>query len=418
MNVALEIIKKNMLSLICLVVAIIAVVAVFWLQSSKFSALQAHLDQRKAEYDTLKGLADKLPQRKLPVIDPDTTEAKPLNQFPTERAIAVAQEVTGKMAEESKAVVDEAVKRNEHQPLVRDALPNPNFGTFFSFQSAYQAAIGMESMTNTDPAVRNATMPISILKAGLPPTEAEIQAQLEKKKQELQGSILPGSNNGQQLVDQQTAMLQTTVPDEMRRKVASESKLYMNPDAMDVYPNIIGMQNPPQNGAPVYFAQVGLWVQKDVCEAIRDANKDAASVLEAPVKHLIKIDVTEENGHTNVGQQPGQATPDASQPQPHTPTDRKNNDKYDVIPFRLSLIVDAAKIPTVLRELSRGRFITVTNMTVTSKDPAAAMLSGYYYGQVQIVQLDLECEELLLHAWLTKYMPDVVKGGATPPAAP
>jgi len=31
MNVALEIIKKNMLSLICLVVAIIAVVAVFWL---------------------------------------------------------------------------------------------------------------------------------------------------------------------------------------------------------------------------------------------------------------------------------------------------------------------------------------------------------------------------------------------------
>jgi len=84
----------------------------------------------------------------------------------------------------------------------------------------------------------------------------------------------------------------------------------------------------------------------------------------------------------------------------------------------LSLIVDAAKIPTVLRELSRGRFITVTNMTVTSKDPAAAMLSGYYYGQVQIVQLDLECEELLLHAWLTKYMPDVVKGGATPPAAP
>src|SRR5689334_24262438 len=154
MNAALEVIKKNMLSLVCLLIAIIAVVAVYWLQSSKFSALQAHLDQSKAEFEALHGLAAKLPQRKLPAIDPADPEQKPLGQFPTERVIEAAQQVTGKISEESRAVLDEAVKRNEHQPLVRDVLPNPNFGTFFNFQSAYQAQIGTASMNNPDPAVQ------------------------------------------------------------------------------------------------------------------------------------------------------------------------------------------------------------------------------------------------------------------------
>jgi hypothetical protein len=415
MNVALETIKKNMLSLICLLVAIIAVVAVFWLQSSKFSALQAHLDQRKAEYDTLKGLADKLPNRKLPVVDPSEGDPKPLGQFPTERAIEVAQQVTGRIAEESKAVLDAAVKLNEHQPLTRDVLPNPNIGTWFTFQQAYKGQVALESMSSADPAVRSNTLPMSILKAAVLPTETDIQAEIERRKNEMQGSVVPGATSGQQQLEQQMAMLQTTVPQEMREKVATNSKLYINLDAMDEYPSIAQATQQPANGAPVYFAQVGLWVQQDVCEAIKEANKNATNVLDAPVKHLVKIDVNEEFGHTNIGQPGQQPTPDPSQPQPHTPTDRKNNALYDVVPFRLSLIVDASRIPEVLRNLAKNRFITVTNMTVTSKDPAAAMLAGYYYGQAQLVQLDLECEELFLHAWLQKYMPDVVKGGAAPP---
>lgn len=412
MNAVVEILKKNMLSLVCLLVAIIAVVAVFWLQSSKFSALQAQLDSRKAEYDSLHTLAGKLQTRKKPMIDPAEGDPPPLGQFPTERVIEAAQTVTSRVAEESKAVLDEAVKRNEHQPLVKDVLPKPNFGTFFSYQSAYQAAIALESMNSPDPNVRANTMPIKILKAGIPPTQTDVEAEIERRKQEMLGNMVPGSNNAQQLVDQQVTMLQSTVPDEMRRKAATDSKIYINPDAMDVYPNILGVTQ-PATGATVYFSQVGLWVQQDVCEALADANKDAKNVLDAPVKHLIKIDVTEEAGHANVGTPGGgQPQPDASQPQPHTPTDRKSNAMYDVIPFRLSLIVDAARVPWVLQELSHNRFITVTNMNVTSKDPAQAMLGGYYYGQAQLVQLDLECEELFLHAWLQKYMPDEIKGAA------
>jgi hypothetical protein len=413
MNVALEIIKKNVLTLVCLLVAIVAVIAVFWLQNSKFSALQTQLDGRKAEYESLHTLAGKISGRKQPMIDPSQGDPPALGQFPTERVIEAAQTVTSRVAEESKAVLDEAVKRNEHQPLVAGVLPKPQIGTFFNYQTAYQAAIGPESITSPDPAVRGNTMPIKVLKAGLPPSEADIQAEIEKQKQQTLGNMVPGSSNAQQLVDQQVAMLQNSVPEEMRRKVASDSKMYMNADAMDVYPNILGVTQ-PASGPQVYFSQIGLWVQQDVCEALADANKNAKNVLDAPVKHFIKIDVNEENGHTNIAT-PGQSTPDPSQQpqqQPHTVTDRKSNANYDVIPFRLSLIVDATRIPWVLQELSRNRFITVTNMNVTAKEPAQMMLGGYYYGQAQLVQLDLDCEDLFLHAWLQKYMPDEIKGAA------
>jgi hypothetical protein len=415
MNVALEIIKKNALSLICLLVAIIAVIAVFWLQNSKFSALQAHLDGRKAEYESLHTLAGKIGARKQPMIDPSQGDPAPLGQFPTERVIEAAQTVTSRVAEESKAVLEEAVKRNEHAPLVSGDLRKPQIATFLNYQTAYQAAIGPESMSSLDPAVRGNTMPVKILKAGLPPTEADIQAEIEKQKQQAMGNMVPGSSNAQQLVDQQVAMLQNSVPEEMRRKVATDSKIYINPDAMDVYPGILGVNQPPP-AAVLYFSQVGLWVQQDVCEALADANKDAKNVLDAPVKHFVKIDVNEENGHTNIAQ-PGQPQPDASQQQQqqHTVTDRKNNAIYDVVPFRLSIIVDATRIPWVLQELSRNRFITVTNMNVTSKDPAQLMLGGYYYGQAQLVQLDLDCEDLFLHAWLQKYMPDEIKGAGAAP---
>jgi len=423
MNSALEMIKKNVLSLVCLLIAIIAVVAVFWLQSSKFQGLQSKLDQRKAELTTLEGLAQKLNTRKLPAIDPAETEQKPLGQFPTERVIQAADLATQRVAGESKAVLDEAVKRNEHQPLLPNVLPTPSYSSFINYKDAYNRQVNLAS-----PEVdRTQTLPVRLLHAGLPPTEVEIRAEIDKRKADFTGNALPGGGggNGQQLIDQQVQALETTVPDEMRKKAANDSMIYINPDALDVYPGLIDNTSAPQQASgyalPVYFSQIGLWVQEDVCKAIADANSEARAknVTDAPVKHLIKIDVTEEFGHATNGQQGGggpQADPNA--PVSHTPTDRKSNALYEVIPFRLSIIVDATRIPEILKSLSKDRFITVTNMQLTSRDPALAMTNSYYYGHAQIVQLDLECEELFLHSWLQKYMPDVIKNGGAAGGAP
>src|SRR3954468_16209660 len=162
MNAVMEIIKKNVLSLVCLLIAIIAVVAVFRLQSSKFQALQSKLEQRKSELTTLEGLAQKINTRKLPAIDPSETEQKPLGQFPTERVIQAADLATQRVAGGSKAVLDEAVKRNEHQPLLPNVLPTPSYSSFINYKDAYNRQVNLAS-----PEVdRTQTLPVRLLHAG------------------------------------------------------------------------------------------------------------------------------------------------------------------------------------------------------------------------------------------------------------
>ena len=49
-------------------------------------------------------------------------------------------------------------------------------------------------------------------------------------------------------------------------------------------------QNTGKPQAPdIWQAQFMLWIQQDVCQALAAANKNASCVLDAPVKHLVKL---------------------------------------------------------------------------------------------------------------------------------
>ena len=111
---------------------------------------------------------------------------------------------------------------------------------------------------------------------------------------------------------------------------------------------------------------------------------------------------------------PELVTPDSpTQPIPPnytiSPTGRYSNALYDVIQFKLSLVVDAARIPQVLAALSRNRFITVYNTNVTAVDAGEHQAAGYIYGPQAVVQLDLDCEALFLREWTKPFMPRVVR---------
>ena len=53
---------------------------------------------------------------------------------------------------------------------------------------------------------------------------------------------------------------------------------------------------------------------------------------------------------------------------------------FDVAQFRLQVNVEAAKIPLLIQELERGRFITVTQVDVASVDSDVMAAAGYVYG--------------------------------------
>jgi hypothetical protein len=92
-----------------------------------------------------------------------------------------------------------------------------------------------------------------------------------------------------------------------------------------------------------------------------------------------------------------------------SPTGRSSNPLYDVLTFKLSVIVDADRIPILLQALSRNRFITVCDMNVTAVDSGAEQVAGYIYGNRPVVQLDMQCEALFLREWTKQYMPPLVK---------
>src|SRR5258706_13385913 len=117
----MDVIKKNMWSIVCGVVAVLAVVSTFYPLNGKFDELNQKLQSSVADQRKLKQLNDLNPN--MPVIDPKTSEVKKLNQFPTEKIIAKGREVVGKVHSESQKLQTRPLAMNERKPLVDTALP-------------------------------------------------------------------------------------------------------------------------------------------------------------------------------------------------------------------------------------------------------------------------------------------------------
>ena len=65
----------------------------------------------------------------------------------------------------------------------------------------------------------------------------------------------------------------------MKKSAASENKLYINIDATDLHPKMVGIA-PPAEG-DIFFAQIGYWIKEDVFNAIADVDEDAKTVSNA-----------------------------------------------------------------------------------------------------------------------------------------
>src|SRR4051812_23004005 len=109
----MDMIKKNIVSIILGVVAVIAVIAVFYPIRGYYEQLATEGNARKAEYDKVKALAEQ--KRQLPILDPESTEPKELGTFPTQPVLDYGKRLTAAVAESSKGLMDEVVKINIHK---------------------------------------------------------------------------------------------------------------------------------------------------------------------------------------------------------------------------------------------------------------------------------------------------------------
>src|SRR5438309_90020 len=114
----MEIVKKNLVSIIFALIAILAVVASFWPLGGYFTELQNAVGQREAAWKKAKDIYGK--KHTLPVtnLSGDGTP-KDLNVFPMPRITKDAKEFMNSLVSESKGVFAAAVDMNKAECALR-----------------------------------------------------------------------------------------------------------------------------------------------------------------------------------------------------------------------------------------------------------------------------------------------------------
>jgi hypothetical protein len=431
----MELLKKNMVSLACGVVALVAVAAIFWPIRGYYDGLRGEVEQRVQKYNEFKNILTK--ERKLPIPSPDVTEATKFDGFPTDATMEKAKAVVDKVKQQSQDMFNKAIDLNKRTPLVAGEFSDSP-GAWTNFRIQYMRKLEMPNLQNqpANMTLQAYTIAREIMKAGFAPTEAEITAARDKKAEEIKAQAVQGPGGGgimnQPQIDSMLSEQLPKIADEKKLAAAQNCLVYIQPDALD--PSAIIMQPPASVGmqgglgpSSIFNAQIGLWIYEDVAKAVAAANKgvNAKDVRESVVKHFVKFDVVDEPFKSvmqnSMGQMAGMGGTEAPPPpnsdpageiKPNfniSPTGRAVNGVYDVVPFDLTIVVDAAQIPRVLQELSRGRFITVTNLNLATVDSALKKSEGFYYGDAPVVELKLRCEALFLRKWTEPMMPPAIK---------
>jgi hypothetical protein len=422
----MEIVKKNLVSIICGVIAVMALVAVFvWPLDGYYDTLKTKAEDRAKVQGKISGLLTK--SRTVPVFDPNNPTATTLTAFPSKTVIDRAKVATQGVAGTSDKVVALAVQLNEygHDLVLPNSLPSPiNQPIAIKFRRVLQDALD-ELRTQE-------------LLAGIPPTPEEFSNRADILWKSMQKDIIVLPDGTKPNEDQIVARYQDKInklPDEMKKEMATKNKMYIDPLAvMRVSASLPADGNSPSRES-IWWSQVAFWITKDVATAIKDVNASSRTVTDSPIKNLLALTIPEDffpPGIAAMASQPAAAIggagrgadasmdttstppvtgglPDATLALPdgstQTPTKRISNNLYDVVQFKMTLDIESNKIPLFLKTLATNRFITVTRMEMNPVDSQLKQILGYVYGPRPVVTLDLDCEALFLRQWTLKWMP-------------
>src|SRR5438105_464297 len=107
----MDIIKKNLISIVCGVVAILAIVAWQFPLNGMIAKNQEELDKQKGTHQQMETLLRK--PRQLPTINVNQTP-EPLKVFPSQSIIDQGAKIKEQLTKQSEAMRDAAVAINKH----------------------------------------------------------------------------------------------------------------------------------------------------------------------------------------------------------------------------------------------------------------------------------------------------------------
>jgi len=416
----MDIVKKNMWSIVCGVVAILAVASTYYPLSGKFTELTAKMQGSVDDQRKIKSLISTNPN--LPVIEPKSNEVKPLGMFPTDKVIEMGKKVVGKVHTESEKLAAKALEINERKPLVPGALPSGGGRYLAEFKDAYYSAMA-DLRTQMD--------------ATTVPTQEEINAKIEQIwTDDFKPMIKTVGDTAQNEQEVRTEFedFKKDVPKQMRLERAMKHAVYVNPEkqgsspgttngmtsSFDYHAGIPALEaRDLPNIVDVWSAQLGYWIQEDVVHSIVETNKDSKDVDHSIVKRLIKTEIKKEYLTPTGPVQIAMATNAANIPVPppaagvdpaattgppkafgYTVTGRVCNPQYDVMHFTITVDADAQRFQTFINNLTKGKFVTILRINMRGVDRERIQQSSfYYYGKAPVVRLEIKAETIFLRAW-------------------
>lgn len=269
------------------------------------------------------------------------------------------------------------------------------------------------------------------LDAGKPPSSEEVRENLISEREQLEN---------RNVADEDGEEKQKWLTEKL-----SETRLSIYADAassIGVYASLDSFtyldRNEPR-GVPLpaktYEWQWQYWIYEDILLAIKAANQDSISVLDAPVKRIDSLFVQDtplegasassgkssaRGGGFGSGSRRNTKTKETAVPAANPSvevkldytrsfTGRYSNSLYDVREIQLNLVVETAQLPAVMDALAQRNFITVTKSSITPVDPFKALGDGYFYGDEPVSSIELELETIWFRQWMSPFMPDDVK---------
>lgn len=349
------------------------------------------------------------------------------------------------------ATIEEAKKINRREPLIGEVFPKPaKDSTPFTFRDAYFAELHR--------------MPI-YLAAGAPPNESDIEEERQnvadqlliekeqKAESDASGSRTPeagggappaptppqfredpppfgGAPRGGRSVGGVSSAgsrgLDMNVPAEPKYDAVLRARVNRARSLLCYYtPELTFHSALPRDDASapspadMWYAQMTLWIQKDVAQAIASLNREFADkvtghepyVEDVPVKRLTAIRVLgyeTEKGRVTFPSlsDAGALTERAAIP---SFTARVSNDKFDVVRFEVGVIVDQREMLRLIDRIGRANFYKCVGVAYDAVDRAKDESEGYLYGTAPVVFARLSFEGYFARDVFNELKPETVR---------
>jgi hypothetical protein len=265
--------------------------------------------------------------------------------------------------------------------------------------------------------------------AGVPPTDESLTDQLQRRQDQFIATLRKAERKA--LSDDEQQQLKNELRDkrlQLYADAASGLSFYADIDTLGLPGSPMEAGTPPSETS-LFLWQWREWIIEDILRAAAAANKPYRSVVDAPVKRVLSIAVTEDvlpKIAAPVGEAPADpgaapaadavAAPpaaippiDVKAPVPYdfakSMTGRVSNNLYDVRVATVRMVVASSMLPEVLNAIARQNFMTVTSLEVAAADAFAAADEGFMYGGKPVCEIKLKVESIWLRRWLAKLMP-------------